>query len=111
MTSPGRTYAQSTVEIAAMPLENTAANSPPSHRASRSSSTSRFGLLKREYTRPDVCPARGSRRPEVKSKKSFPSCAVLKANVEVRKIGGFKDPSERLGSYPYPIIWVSGLRR
>ena len=47
-TSPGRTSVQRTVEIAAMPLENTAAVSPSSHNARRSSSTSRLGLLKRE---------------------------------------------------------------
>ena len=45
--------------MADMPLENTAALSPPSHSASRSSSTSRFGLLKREYTRPGAWPGGG----------------------------------------------------
>jgi hypothetical protein len=48
ITSPGRTYAKSAVEIADIPLENTAAVSASSQRASRSSRTSRFGLLKRE---------------------------------------------------------------
>src|SRR6202051_1669550 len=77
ITSPGRTWVQSTVEIADMPLENTAAVSPSSHNARRSSSTSRLGLLKREYTRPEDSPAPGSRRPEVKSKKSLPSCGAF----------------------------------
>ncbi len=48
ITSPGRTCAHSAVEMADMPLENTAAVSPCSQSASRSSSTSRLGLLKRE---------------------------------------------------------------
>ena len=84
--------------MADIPLENTAAASPSSHNASRSSSTSRFGLLNLEYTRPEDWPALGSRRPEVKSKKSLPSWAVLKTNVEVKKIGGFSEPSDKLGS-------------
>ncbi len=84
--------------MADIPLENTAAVSVCSHSARRSSSTSRFGLLKREYTRPVDWPATGSRRPEVKSKKSLPSCAVLNTNVEVKKIGGLSDPSDKDGS-------------
>src|ERR1700679_3557562 len=99
ITSPGRTCVQMTVEIADMPLENTAAASPYSHSAKRSSSTSRLGLLKREYTRPDAWPAPGSRLPDVKSKKSLPSCAVLNTNVDVRKIGGLSEPSDKVGSY------------
>ncbi len=54
--------------------------------------------MKREYTRPVDWPATGSRRPEVKSKKSLPSCAVLNTNVEVKKIGGLSDPSDKDGS-------------
>src|SRR5271167_1490332 len=97
--------------MADIPLENTAADSLCSHSANRSSSTSRLGLLKREYTSPVASPALGSRRPDVKSKKSLPSCAVLNTNVDVKKIGGLSDPSDKLGSKPYPIIWVSGLSR
>jgi hypothetical protein len=49
----------------------------------------------RVYTRPyEIL----SRRPDTKSKKSCPSSAVLKTNVEVRKTGGLTAPSDSCGS-------------
>src|ERR1700678_2313296 len=97
-TSLGRRYAHIVVAMAAIPLENTAAISPRSHSVRRSSRTSRLGLLNREYTKPLDCPGGNSRRPDVKSKKSLPSCAVRNTKVEVKKIGGLSDPSDNRGS-------------
>ena len=47
-TSPGRTKARRVVEMADMPEENSAQLSVPSNTASRSSTISLFGWLKRE---------------------------------------------------------------
>jgi hypothetical protein len=48
MTSPGRAKARMVVAIAAMPEENRSAASASSNTASRSSTISAFGWLKRE---------------------------------------------------------------
>jgi hypothetical protein len=43
-------------------------------------------------------PSGGSRRPATKSKKSWPSSAVLNTKVEVRNTGGLMAPSDNCGS-------------
>jgi hypothetical protein len=39
----------------------------------------------------------------------LPAAAFSKTKVEVRKIGGFSEPSDSAGSKPWPIIRVDGL--
>jgi hypothetical protein len=43
------------------------------------------------------------------SKWRFPAAAFSNTKVEVRKIGGFSDPSDKAGSKPWPIIRVAGF--
>jgi hypothetical protein len=48
------------------------------------------------------------RLPVTPSKKRLPAAALSNTKVEVRKIGGFSEPSDRAGSKPWPIIRVEG---
>src|SRR4051812_18783603 len=45
----------------------------------------------------------------IPSKWRLPAAAFSKTKVEVRKIGGFKEPSDKAGSKPWPIIIVDGF--
>src|SRR3546814_11891878 len=43
------------------------------------------------------------------SKWRLPAAALGKTKVEVAKIGGFSEPSDKAGSKPWPIISVEGF--